>query len=107
VAVEHVGAGIAGQRVVEGRADEVLEPGQRVGPVAAAGGAGREVDRAGSRGAVIAGGIRAGPARQRVVAGAADYRVVAGAAAHRIVAGAAAHRVVAGTAVDHVGIDVT
>ena len=86
VAVEDVGAGIAGQGVGVGGAVEVLDAGQRVALRGAARSrAGDQVDRHAGAVVEVGRGVVAGPAVERVGAAAALEPVVAAAAGERIV----------------------
>ena len=95
-AVEQIGVGVAEQVIREGRAAEVLDLGQRVAlGIAAAAGAGRQIDRDTGRRSAVGRGVVAAAADQHVGAAAAFQRVVAGTAVERVVAGIAEDDVVA------------
>ena len=101
-AAEDVVAAVPGQGVVIGGAADVLDPGQRIGARAAAGGSCGEVNDDGRRGADVAGKVDACAAVQAVIAEPSDERVVSIPAGHGVVADPAIQRVVAVQPVDGV-----
>ena len=105
-AVQNIDGGVAGERVVQVRAGQILNIDQAVDPgadgVLRRGGGdadGHPGRRIGIAGRVAAGGT----AVQGVVAGAADQGVVADPADQGVVADAAVQHVVAGPAVQDIG----
>src|SRR5262249_18944516 len=81
---------VAGQRVVVGRADQVLDGAQRIaGGMPARGGAGGEVDLHRGVGRAVGGGVGAVAAGDDIAAGAAFEDVVAGIAGQGVGVGAA------------------
>ena len=101
-AAQDVGIAVTGQRIGEGRAGDILDPGQGFGARTAAACAGCQVDRHGSARARIVGRIGSGAAVERVIAEATDQAVVAVAAVQSVIARAAIQRVIAGEAIDGV-----
>ena len=92
-AVERVGVAVAGQGIVEARAGQVLDAGQRISlRVAAAAGAGRKIDGHARARAAVRSGVGARTTVQAIRTAAADQHVIAGAAVDDIGTAPAAGR---------------